>query len=302
MDTNLNDFVEEQWEKEEREKFSFYSCPACETEFFARKELKRCIYCGRDMLSGCDSQSVKPDGIIPFSVDKEKAVRAFKDFCKGKKLLPKSLKEADFERGTQKVYIPVWVLNGKGKSTAVFDAAKGESFKEGKTECIRKDFYSLKREGEVSFEDFIVKNEKLFGFLDNIKPYYFAEAKDFDTRYIEDAYVYKFDRDIDEAAQKVRSAVEKILADEYKKDISDFSHAELDKISVSFDSQYLEYILVSVWLMNFKYDGAVHSFAVNGQTGSFAGKAPVGKSEFLKYFLLVFVIIAVIGIIIAMIS
>ena len=57
------------------------------------------------------------------------------------------MEQYDFSRETMGVYVPVWVLNAKGKSRASFKAVKGESFKKGKTDGIKKDYYSLKREG-----------------------------------------------------------------------------------------------------------------------------------------------------------
>ena len=302
MDINLKDFAEKQWESEDRNRFKFYECPACGAKFFSREERSHCVYCGSGMIKPCWSESIKPDGIIPFAVDKEKAVDKIRNFCSGKKLLPKSITDLDFSRETMGVYVPVWVLNAKGKSRASFKAVKGESFKKGKTEGIKKDYYLLKREGEIFFEDNILKTDKTHGFIKDIEPYYFAEAKAFDSRYLEDFLCDKFDSDKDEACENVRSTIEKNLVSQYKNDISGFSNVQLESMDVSFDSQDLKYILVPVWLMNFKYEGEIHSFAVNGQTGSFTGKAPVGRSEYLKYFLLVFVIIAIIGVIIAFLT
>ena len=302
MDINLNSFAEKQWESEDRRKFRFYECPACGAKFFSENEHSHCIYCGSGMLMPCGDRSVKPDGVIPFSVDKEQAVAMIRKFCSGKKMLPKSIADLDFSRETMGIYIPAWVLNAKGKSRASFKAVKGESFKKGKVEGIKKDFYLLKREGDVSFENCILKNDRSREYMKDIEPYYPSEAMAFDSRYLEGFLCDKFNEDGDEAYENVSSAIGKSLVADYKKDISGYSNAQLESLEVSFDAQDLKYILLPVWLMNFKYDGQIHSFAVNGQTGKFTGRAPVGKGEYLKYFLLVFVIIAVIGVLIAFLT
>ena len=146
------------------------------------------------------------------------------------------------------------------------------------------------------FGVFFMKQMQVLG--TELKDYPVREA----MRVLDGFLCDKFDSDKDEACENVRSAIEKSLVSQYKNDISGFSNIQLENMEVSFDSQDLKYILVPVWLMNFKYEGEIHSFAVNGQTGSFTGKAPVGKSEYLKYFLLVFVIIAIIGVIIAFLT
>ena len=302
LDINLKDFAEKQWETEERRRFNFYECPACGAKFFSQEEEKRCVYCGSGMIMPGFSESVKPDGIIPFSVDKEQAVRQFKNFCSGKRMLPKSITDLDFSRETKGIYIPVCVLNARGRSRASFKAVKGESFKKGRTEGIRKDYYLLKREGDVSFENYMLKNDKIHGFMRDMEPYYFAEARPFDSKYLAGFLSDKFDEDKDEVYKNVCSGIEKSIVSEYKRDIGGFSNSLLESLEVSFDAQELKYILVPVWLMNFKYDGEIHSFAVNGQTGKFSGMAPVGNGEYLKYFLLVFVIIAVIGVLIAFLT
>jgi hypothetical protein len=52
-------------------------------------------------------------------------------------------------------------------------------------------------------------------------------------------------------------------------------------------------------MVNVKYNGKMHIFAMNGQTGEFIGNIPLDKGKTLLYTILLFVGILVIGIILS---
>ena len=70
-----------------------YKCQNCGAEIVADEQTAAtfCVYCGNTaILKSKLSGNFKPDYIIPFKIEKERAIEAFKDLSKGswqKKLL-----------------------------------------------------------------------------------------------------------------------------------------------------------------------------------------------------------------------
>ena len=277
------------------EMLSLYSCPACRKDFvyYGEEDISCCIYCGRDMLSKREiSGALRPQAMIPFKVTREKAAKILMEYCSGKPLAPKTLSELDFPAKIKGFYQPVWVLSGTGKYSVDFKGAKSLAYKEKKIEGVKKDFYSLRRGGSFFFEDFLLWERG------DIEPYYLGEAVPFEESLLEGFFSDKLYETKDEAAEKICSAVEGSLTGLCKKDLDGFSDVKAENTDVSFERESLKYMLVPLWVLNFNYDGKTHTFAVNGQTGKVSGLLPVGKGEYLKYFLLIFGIIAAAGIII----
>ena len=87
----LND---EQWTDESGMKA--YNCPSCGAELMCEETAAAtsCPYCDNPTIVPASiSGALKPEGILPFKLDKEAAKDAFRKHLKGRKLLPKLLKE-----------------------------------------------------------------------------------------------------------------------------------------------------------------------------------------------------------------
>ena len=67
-----------------------------------------------------------------------------------------------------------------------------------------------------------------------------------------------------------------------------------------------EYVLLPVYMVNVKYNGKMHTFAMNGQTGEFIGDIPINNKKAWAYgigiFLGIFLGIILISLVIYMIG
>ena len=292
---------QKRFNKEEEEKFTVYKCPSCGEEFIShfKKIASKCIYCGNDiLLKGNISEAVRPDVIIPFGVKKEKAAEAIKRFCAKKKLVPKGFSEKNFYEDIKAFYLPVWLFKGEGRTEAFFKTSKMSWDKEGKKDLMKRDFYGAERSGEIIFDDILLSASKNMGddFIKGLGEYFFTEEKTFAPESIKEYLWGKFSLDKGKA---VKEKIKSNILSEYNSTLKEYPGIELKGMHTDFEKCELKYALLPVWLMNVRYEGEVYSFAMNGQTGKFAGKIPVGKGEHLKYFLLCFAVIAAIGVVIA---
>ncbi|MFQ9401559.1 MAG: hypothetical protein ACLR1D_04260 [Dialister sp.] len=81
------------WSEEEEKMLRAFTCSSCGAEIVCDENTiaTECCYCGNPtMISQRYSGSLRPDYVIPFQKMKEDAQAAFKNFYKGKILLPGS--------------------------------------------------------------------------------------------------------------------------------------------------------------------------------------------------------------------
>ena len=60
----------------------------------------------------------------------------------------------------------------------------------------------------------------------------------------------------------------------------------------------IDYALLPVWILNYKYQGKNYTFALNGQTGKIVGNRPIAKGNVVKWYGLVFSITTIIAMLI----
>lgn len=293
------DFGQKKWEHEAEKKLKVYKCPSCEEEFIceSEKEVSKCIYCENDiLLDGNFDESVCPDLIIPFNVGKEKAVNAFRRFCDKKPLLPEEFLKRDISKDMRGVYLPFWIFGGEGKVSAWYKGVKVSSEKDNKKEITKNSYFGVKRDGKFSFNEISLSGLKKYDseIMKDLEPYFLSEAKEFSYNDLKGFSLGKFD-----LKKGIKEGLKADILSGFKESLKGFSAAELKSMDVNFEKSSVKCVLFPVWLMNIRYDGKIYSFAMNGQTGKVVGSLPISRSLYLRYFLLCFAVIAVIGVFIA---
>ena len=140
---------------EEGERMKAYSCPSCGAELLCDESTAAtsCPYCGNPtVVPGQFSGELKPDFILPFRLGKEDAVKALKEHCKGKILLPKAFTNENHVQEIRGVYVPFWMFDGKAQGDARYEATRSHSYTSGDYEITKTEHYDVYRAGSVTFE------------------------------------------------------------------------------------------------------------------------------------------------------
>lgn len=98
----------------------------------------------------------------------------------------------------------------------------------------------------------------------------------------------------DRVEDRVSTYMEEILDHE----VMGYSEKYLVK-NVQNHLQKAEYVLLPVWLLNYRYNGKNYTFAMNGQTGKIVADRPISKGKtagvFFLSFLVMYILIMIIG-------
>jgi len=269
----------------EEEDLTSGSCPSCGAELVgdANTVAMVCPCCGNaQIVSKRLSGFLKPNYVIPFKLEKDSAVKALKNFCNGKKLLPDFFVKENHINNIQGVYAPFWLFDAEASGDILFEATKvKETGKHEKT-----NFYSVERKGNIAFEKIPVDgSEKMDDkYMDAIEPFNYVDLKEFNTSYLAGYVAEKYDVDEKKSRERAEHRIKSSVEREFEYSIEeDYDSIEIESSSVNINNFKSSYALFPVWILNTKYKEENYLFMMNGQSGRLVGKLPIDSKKVWKY-------------------
>ncbi|MGN0667211.1 MAG: hypothetical protein ACI4KF_11890 [Huintestinicola sp.] len=267
-----------------------YTCDSCGAEIVGDKTLaaSSCPYCGSPVVMNDKfAGMLKPDYIIPFKVDKEKATEEFKRLCSGKKLLPSDfLSKAGIE-SIQGVYVPYWLFDCDTSADIRYRGEKISTWSDGDYDVTETSHYLVIRCGNIGFDHVPVDGSTKMdhNYTEAIEPFNTKSAESFSSVYLSGYLADRYDRSAEECKPRANERIKQTVEDEFRKTAPNYTILKPEQTSISFKDGRISYSLMPMWLMTTVYNGEKYSFAMNGETGKFVGKLPVSKGKMFGWFL-----------------
>lgn len=124
-ETNAGD----EWQVGETQGLRSYICKSCGGEIVGDENTAAasCPFCGNPVvIMDQFSDSLMPDYVIPFKLDKRAAKEALKKHYQGKALLPKVFKNENHIDEVKGVYVPFWLFDADACADMRYKALKSE--------------------------------------------------------------------------------------------------------------------------------------------------------------------------------
>ncbi len=267
-----------------------YRCETCGAEILADPAVAAmdCIYCGNPtVIPGVLSGVYRPDGVIPFQKSKQEAQEAFRNHCKGKKLLPAGFYDESRLEKITGVYVPFWLFECETEADMTFNATRVSVSRQGQYEVTRTSHYLLHRGGHMAFEEVPVDGAKNMDdtMMESIEPFDARLAEEFQIAYLSGFQAQRHDVSAEScqprANERIRQTVKSVMQDTV------FGYHSVVPAKTQIDVQHgkVKQVLMPVWLLNTKWKDQMYTFAMNGQTGRFIGDLPTDKGKFWKWLL-----------------
>lgn len=286
----------------EDENLLVYSCESCGGQIISDKETiaTHCPYCNNPVIFNKNvNGELKPDYIIPFSLDKEDAKMRFKEFYKNKPFLPKSFKDDQLLDEIKGLYVPFWVYHCHADIYHQYRATKVRTFSDSRYIYTETSHYLVTREGSVEFNNVPVdgaskiENEA----MQSIEPFDFSQAVPFSNDYLAGYFADKYDVNVkdceSEANNRIRNSSDSLV----RNTVSLYTSVHKEKASIELKNKNYDYYLLPVWFLNINWNNEKYTFMMNGQTGKFIGDLPADMKLFWKdavvYMIILFIIIFV---------
>ena len=298
-----------------------YVCPSCGAEVItaASTAATECYYCQNPVVLGSRlSGEYRPDFVIPFTLNKDKAVDAFMKFCGKKKFLPAGFANKTQVEKMQGVYFPYYYVDEQMQASMTATGKKVRHWTSGNRRYTETSTYRLFRTGDIEicnvFEEALrdkdsekkvqpgqptsnrqqnaqqamsyldqYKASKRHEMLQCVHPFDVSKAQPFSMSYLSGFKAEK--REI--GRQDIEGDIARRM-DEYAKSLLEDTMTGYEGVSSeSYNDRTLNqiwrYTLLPVWIVTYKYKGEILPFAINGQTGKIYGKLPVAGGKLLLW-------------------
>ncbi len=268
---------------------------------FATTAATHCPYCDNEVvITEKLTGALRPNGVIPFKVDKKGIKEKIKEFCEGKKLLPNNFFTDQMIENVQGVYVPVWLFDGKLNGTLSFDGTATSSYTQGSYRYTETSHYLVECDGGMAFSRVPVDGSAKMpdDLMNSIEPFDYSQIVPFDGQYLSGFLADRYDKGPDDsipiASERMMNSATKAFTDAVKSEAEFVSSVSLRNNGLSLSNPSVKYVLLPVYIFNCKYNGKLYRFAMNGQTGKLVGELPIDKGKKARAFWLPFLIAAAI--------
>lgn len=270
-----------------------YNCTQCGANLmtFDETAITFCSYCGSQaMLESKMIQQTNPDFIIPFTIDKDKCVKKFKDKVNKSVFVPNYMKSDLVVEKFRGIYIPycIYKLGFKG-----VDKEKGEKYSHRSGDYQYYDQFSVEFNVDAKYEGFSYDlASKFYDKYSEAIPFNEEEKKPFNANYMLGYYADA--KDVDSNIY-LNQAIEEANAD-YKKRLlatKEASQYGCSTASIKFDNidQKVGMFPLYFLAIRSKNQKNINYAVVNGQTGELVTELPVSYTKYLIGSLIMSVII-----------
>lgn len=268
-----------------------YHCQMCGAEIVTddTTAATRCYYCHHPVvLTDRLTDEFKPDGVIPFQLNRKEAEEKFRQFVKSKRFIDHEFFTPQQLENFSGVYYPYWFADVEGEASFTGQGTKVDVASTPKKTVTTTRYYAVQREGRLSFRSMVRKalskaDRKL---SDGIHPYNTDEMKPFAMGYLSGFLAEKRDVEADEVKQDVLQEAQG-YASSMMSDRSGFNSLRGDT-SFRTTAARMKYVLLPTWVLTYKSDkpGDTYYYMMNAQTGAVCGKLPLKKGKLLLWSLL----------------
>lgn len=287
-----------------------FSCDNCGAKVVLKKgqTAESCPFCGTaHVVKTEELPGLKPNGLLPFAFGLEKAVEYAKNWAKKRFFAPRKFKKSIKTDNVNGVYMPCFTFDSSTYTTYTARLGKNKTRTVGSGKNRRTETYTEWRtvsgKWSARFDDVLVTAGSKFGQnqLDKVSPYETNGGVTYDEKYMLGYMAYHYDRDLEDCWGSAKSVMD---AEIKRQALSQYSYDVVGSYTASTTHSGVtyKYVMLPVYLGNYKYAKKFYNFFVNGRTGKVAGKTPVSFWKVLLVVLGGIALAALIGYIIYLTS
>jgi LSD1 subclass zinc finger protein len=267
-------------------------CDKCgaEQELAGSLFASKCAFCSAAIVSASyANRRVKPKAIVPFQLDRRRALEQFRRWIRKQWLAPNDLKRyAQTDAALSGMYLPFWTYDCRTASD--YTGQRGDDYyvdeqyttTNSKGDNVtstrrRKETRWSPASGHVErFHDDILVNasrtlpEQILGAasrwnLKGLVPY----QPEFVSGFQAEAYQVG----LREGYPIAKVAIDERVAERIRKDIGG-DQQRITSVSTTYTDIKFKHVLLPVWISAYRYRDKVFRFLINGQTGEVTGESP----------------------------
>ena len=276
--------------EEEAAHLRAYRCQNCGSEIWAddTTAATECVYCGSpSILPGVLSGAYRPDGVIPFKKSRQEAQEAFRNHCKGKRLLPKGFFDESKVEKITGVYVPFWLFHADAEADCTYRATRVSHHRQGNYEITRTAHFLVRRGGHIGFNEVPVDGASSMDdtMMESIEPFDSAEAAPFNMAYLSGYQAKRHDVDQEDCQPRANERIRESVRGFMRASVQGYTAVVPENVQIQLEHGQVRQVLLPVWMLNTRWKDKTYTFVMNGQTGRFIGDLTVDRGKFWAWLL-----------------
>lgn len=275
---DLDKETDESWKND----VQMIRCQNCGAENIVSKHdmSTTCPFCGSTQVVKLDEvKGRKPNRVVPFKLGEKQAVVSYQKFIKSRFFAPFKVKKMKVEVKVSGTYIPSWTYDSDTFSS--YEGRLGEHYtvtvgsgKNRHTE-VRTRYFRISGTKGVVFDDVLVTSGKSISQtqITKLAPYSTNDSTEYNEGFLAGFSAEHYSLDVKDAwptaCSIMKEDIKRKILNGYHYDVVDYL-----KVNTTFDNTKYKYVLLPVWIGNFKYLKKNYYFVVNGETGKVVGNYP----------------------------
>ena len=266
-----------------------YTCTSCGAELAVSETEAAtfCAYCSQPtIVFSRVSKELKPQSIVLFRINKEQAINGIREKLNKSHFVPKEIKNFSVDK-VRGIYVPHWVFD-----IYYYDNQHWECVRNSDTKRVK----SYDREAECMFKGLTLDASKNLDdeLSQRLEPYDVRTRKPFEMGYLSGFYADKYDYNEERMRNYAYWRASQFFDAQVKATIPE-PGAKLRLTFPRRKIQNVEYTLLPVWFVTFRYNYENYTMAVNGQTGKIVGTVPYDKTKVRNLFLTITIAVTLIA-------
>ena len=295
---SLDEFLASNFDTEEKMQITTVKCDGCHaiSTFDLKTSSDKCPFCASPLVvkGGTTSSVHKPQYVLPFGIDTEKAQNNFKKWIKSLWFAPNDLRQYADSGKLNGIYLPFWTFDCSTLTS--YTGQRGEHYYVSESYNAIENGKSVTRTRQVqktrwypasgnvnnNFDDILIEASTTLNKqkLRALEPWDLKNLVDFNDKYLSGFRTETYQVDVKNGYQQAKDRMEPVIEQTIRQDIG--GDAQMVQYTNStYNNPTFKHILLPVWLSAYRYNNKVFQFLINARTGEVQGERPYSATKII---------------------
>ena len=265
--------------------FRAFHCPSCGAQLMTDDTTAAtfCMFCGNPaLIEERLSKEKRPAYVLPFQKSRKDAEEVFRNWARRGLLTPKHFSAKSTVEKISGIYVPFWLYDYAADADVQAHATRVCTSRRGDTEYIHTDHFRLTRDVSNRYEKIPADASANMpdDVMDRLEPFDYGKMVPFEMPYLAGFLAEKYSYDGQQIKKRAEKRAEQYILEDARETMTGYATVSVTSEQVRLRCEQMKYVLLPVWMLNYRYKGKQYLFAMNGQSGRYVADRPlsVGKA------------------------
>jgi len=264
------------------------TCPKCAAQLETEDLSTSCQFCGTPIVADVNpSEQIVPEGLVPFTVDRDGAQSAVRAWVGSRMFAPNRLKKVSATETLKGTYLPHWTFDASTQTR--YSGLRGEHYFETEHYTVMVDGRPQTQTRTVmktrwwpasgsvarAFDDVVVVATTQLApeQIAALAPWALTNAAPYQPEFLSGYQTLRYDVQPDQGLEAAKQQMRTVILDDCRSDIGG-DEQQVHSMDTRYGDLMFKLMLLPVWVAAYLYGGKSFQVFVNAYTGQVIGDRP----------------------------